>query len=75
MDSSPNTSTIDLTVSSPDVEMSSPKNITSSNTTKAKIGRQGLEQYYSDFKEYIDGDLKGKTSATCILCRDGQLRG
>jgi hypothetical protein len=52
MDSSPNTSTIDLTVSLPDVEMSSPKSIKSPNTTKAKIGRQGLEEYYNDFKEY-----------------------
>ncbi|CAF1558903.1 unnamed protein product [Rotaria sordida] len=41
-----------------------------SYTVKTKIGRHGLEQYYEDFKEYITGDLKGKTSATCILCKE-----
>ncbi len=70
MDSSSNTSTIDLTLSSSDVEMSSPKSIKSPNTTKAKIGRHGLEQYYYDFKEYTAGDLKGKTSAICAICKE-----
>lgn len=39
MESSPNTSTIDLTFSSFDVEMTSPKDIKSSSKTKTKIGR------------------------------------
>ncbi|CAF1087905.1 unnamed protein product [Didymodactylos carnosus] len=39
-------------------EMSSPKSTKSSHTTKAKIGRHDLEQYYDDFKEYNVGDLK-----------------
>jgi PP-loop superfamily ATP-utilizing enzyme len=70
MDSSSNASTIDLTLSSSDVEMSSPKSIKSPNIAKAKIGRHGLEQYYTDFKEYTAGDFKGKTSARCTICKE-----
>ncbi|CAF1436072.1 unnamed protein product, partial [Didymodactylos carnosus] len=33
-------------------------------------GRHGLEQHYDDFKEYNVGDLKGKTSATCTICKE-----
>ncbi|CAF5059395.1 unnamed protein product, partial [Rotaria magnacalcarata] len=31
---------------------------------------KGLEKYLENFKEYIAGDSKRKTSATCILCKE-----
>ena len=37
---------------------------------KNKISRQGLEQYFKNFKEYTAGEHKGKTSATCKLCEE-----
>ena len=39
-------------------------------TIKTKIGRNGLEKYFNDFKEYLTGEHKGKTSATCSLCQE-----
>jgi hypothetical protein len=70
MDSSPDVATIDLTVPSSDAQTNSSKDDKVSCTIKTKIGRCGLEEYYEDFKEYLTGDLKGKTSATCILCKE-----
>ena len=29
-----------------------------------------VEKYFENFKEYIVGDNNGKTSATCILCKE-----
>ncbi|CAF1396264.1 unnamed protein product [Rotaria magnacalcarata] len=34
------------------------------------MGGKGLEKYLENFKEYIAGDSKRKTSATCILCKE-----
>ena len=45
-------------------------NLSTSDTCKAKIGRKGLEKYFNDFKEYLTGEHKGKTSATCSLCKE-----
>ncbi|CAF3334021.1 unnamed protein product [Rotaria sp. Silwood2] len=70
MDSSSDITTIDLTPSTSDTQTSSSNNDKSSCTVKTKIGRHGLEQYYDDFKEYTAGDMKGKTSAICTLCKD-----
>ena len=67
------TTFIDLSVPTSDVQ---PSSISDDNTTqvcgtpKAKTGRQGLEQYFNDFKDYIGGDHQGKTSAICTLCRE-----
>jgi hypothetical protein len=55
--------------SSSDAQTSSSNDDKASCTIKTKIGRHGLEQYYKGFKEYLTGDLKGKISATCILCK------
>ncbi|CAF1416363.1 unnamed protein product [Rotaria sordida] len=70
MDSSSDVATIDLTLPTSDTQISSSNDDKMSCIVKTKIGRHGLEQYYEDFKEYIAGDLKGKTSATCILCKE-----
>ncbi|CAF1276570.1 unnamed protein product [Rotaria sordida] len=70
MDSSSNITTIDLTLPTADAQTSSSNDDKISCTVKTKIGRHGLEQYYEDFKEYNAGDLKGKTSAICILCKE-----
>jgi hypothetical protein len=70
MDSSSNVETIDLAQSTSDAQTSSSNDNKMSCTIKAKIGRCGLEQYYEDFKEYFTGDYKGKTSATCTLCKE-----
>ena len=70
MDSSSDITTIDLTLPTANTQTSSSNDNKISSTVKAKIGRYGLEQYYEDFKEYNDGDLKGKTSAMCILCKE-----
>ena len=61
MDSPSNVSTVDLTLSTSDVQTSSTSDAQTSSsnndkmscTVKAKIGRSGLEQYFVDFKEYI----------------------
>ncbi|CAM4986420.1 unnamed protein product, partial [Rotaria socialis] len=70
MDSSSDIKTIDLISSTSDKRESSFNYDKSSFTIKMKIGRHGLEQYYDDLKEYTAGDMKGKTSVTCILCKD-----
>ncbi|CAF1621781.1 unnamed protein product [Adineta ricciae] len=70
MDSSPTASTIELTLPSRSRETDSSKDDKLPGVTRAKIGRQGLERYYNDFKEYTTGDLKGKTSARCALCKE-----
>lgn len=44
--------------------------LTASVACKAKIGRKGLEKYFNDFKEYLSGEHKGKTSASCSLCKE-----
>ena len=38
--------------------------------SKPKIGRNGLERYFHEFKEYLTGEHKGKTSAVCSLCKE-----
>jgi hypothetical protein len=68
--SNTNTTTIDLTLSTSDTGASSSNDNKLSFTIKTKIGRHGLEQYFEDFKEYLTGDYKGKTSATCTLCKE-----
>lgn len=71
--SSSNTIFIDLSLPTSDAQLSSPRDdnkVLVTCATKTKIGRQGLEQYFDDFKEYIVGNHKGKTSATCVLCKE-----
>jgi hypothetical protein len=70
MDSSSDIIIIELTLPTTDAQTTSSSDDKMSCTVKTKIGRHGLEQYYENFKEYIAGDLKGKTSATCILCKE-----
>ncbi len=70
MDSSSDVATMDLTAPPSDTQTSSSNDDKISCTIKTKIGRHGLEQHYEDFKEYLTGDLKGKTSAPCILCKE-----
>jgi hypothetical protein len=70
MDSSSNVATVDLTLPASDPQTSSSNDGKISFTVKAKIGRHGLEQHFEDFKEYNEGDLKGKTSAICIICKE-----
>jgi hypothetical protein len=70
MDPLPNAPTIDLTLPSPIEKASSSNGGTLSVVAKAKIGRHGLERYYENFTEHTAGDMKGKTSATCILCKE-----
>ncbi|CAF2761053.1 unnamed protein product [Rotaria sp. Silwood2] len=67
MNSSSDVTTIDLTLPTSDGQIKSSDDDKMSFTVKTKIGRHGLEQYVEGFKEYIAGDLKGKTSVTCIL--------
>jgi hypothetical protein len=50
MASSSDVTTIDLTIPTSDAQTSS-SNDDKSCTVKTKIVRQGLEQYYEDFKE------------------------
>ena len=45
-------------------------NLTKSVACKANIGRKGLEKYFNDFKEYLTGEHKGKTSAICSSCTE-----
>jgi hypothetical protein len=75
MASSSDTIFIDLSQPTPDVQPSSTTDdnmilAQTSCTPKTKIGRQGLEQYFNDFKEYIGGEHQGKTSAICALCKE-----
>ncbi|CAF1531206.1 unnamed protein product [Adineta ricciae] len=73
MASSSDTMLIDLPLSTYDGQ-SSPSidgNMAEAScTTKTKIGGQGLERYFNDFKEYIRGEQQGKTSAICALCKE-----
>ena len=61
---------IDLTLSIPDRETSFTDDDKTSSLIKTKIDRKGPEKYFENFKEHITGDNKGKTSATCILCKE-----
>jgi hypothetical protein len=70
MNSSPNSPEIDLTVPSSSKEADLSTDEKMPVTAKFKIGRYGIERYYANFKEHNVGDLKGKTSATCVLCKD-----
>ena len=63
-------SIIDLTVSASDAETSFTNNENTLCLIKIRIGGKGLEKYFENYKEYIAGDNKGKTSATCILCKE-----
>ena len=47
-----------------------PSQLAASVVSKSKIGRNGLEKYYKDIREYLTGENKGKTSAVCSLCDD-----
>ena len=69
-ESSIDISTIDLTLSTCDsqIEIATTENDETFSIVKNKIDRQDLEQYFKNFKEYITGEHKGKTSATCKLC-------
>lgn len=70
MNTSATTTTIDLTLPTTNAQTSSPNDNKISSTVKTKIGRHGLEDYYEEFKEYKEGDLKAKTSAMCLLCKE-----
>ncbi len=70
MDASSDVTTIGLTLPTSDAQTSSSNDDKMSCIVKTKIGRPSLERYFEDFKEYISGGLKGKTSATCILCKE-----
>ena len=72
MESSIDIPTIDLTLSTSNsqIEVVTTENDETFSIVKHKIGRQGLEQYFKNFKEYITGEHKGKTSATCQLCEE-----
>lgn len=70
MDSPTSATTIDLTLPASDAPMCPPNVDKAFSSPKTKIGWHSLEQYYKDFKEYLTGDHKGKTSATCILCKE-----
>jgi hypothetical protein len=70
MESSSDISTIDMTVPTSDAETNSSNYNKMFCMLKTKIGRHGFEQYFENFKEYITGNLKGKTSAICILCKE-----
>ena len=64
--------TIDLTLLTSDaqIEMVTADPDDTFSMTKIKIGRQDVEQYFKNFKEYSTEEHKGKTSATCILCKE-----
>ena len=72
MESSIDTSTIHLTFSicNTQIEIATAENDETFSIVKNKIGRQSLEQYFKNFKEYITGEHKDKTSATCKLCEE-----
>jgi hypothetical protein len=70
MDASSDVTTIDLTLPTSDAQTSSSNDDRMSCIVKTKIGRHSLERYFEDFKEYISGVLKCKTSATCILYKE-----
>ena len=63
-------SIINLTVSVSDAETSFTNNENTLCLIKTRIGGKGLERYFENYKVYIAGDNKGKTSATCILCKE-----
>mgnify|MGYP006897109283 CR=1 FL=1 len=63
-------SIIDLTVSASDAETSFTNNENTLCLIKTTIGGKGLEKYFENYKEYIAGDNKGKTSATCIIYKE-----
>ena len=65
-----NESTIDLILATTDIEMSFTDDDKILFLIKTKIGRKGLEKYFENFKKYLTRDNKGKTSATCILCKE-----
>ena len=70
MESSIDIATIDLTlsISHSRIEIATNENDETFSIVKNKIGRQGLEQYFKNFKEYITSEHKGKTSTNCKLC-------
>ena len=72
MESSIDIQTIDLTLSTSNsqIEVVTTENDETFSIIKHKSGRQDLEQYFKNFKEYITGEYKGKTSATCKLCEE-----
>lgn len=70
MNSSSIASRIEVALSPSSEETRTSENSIRSEVMKVKIGRQGLERYYNDFKEYLTGDLKGKTSAICAICKE-----
>ncbi len=53
--------------------MSSPKSIKSTYTTKAKIGRHGLEPYYNDFNEVDFNEVVLIHLKICVRPRNGPL--
>ena len=72
IESSMDIPTIDLTLSTCDsqIEIATTENNETFSKVKNKIGRQGLEQYFKNFKEYITDEHRGKTSATRKLCEE-----
>jgi hypothetical protein len=70
MDSPSDATTIDLTHPASDTRANSSNDDKPSSAVKKKIGRHGLEKYFENFTEYIAGNLKGKTSAVCITCKE-----
>ena len=69
MECSIDTPTIGLTSSTCDsqIKIATTENDETFSIVRNKIGRHGLQQYFKNFKEYITGEHKGKTSPTCKL--------